>query len=272
VSLPNWIPLFDEVAPDYDQIVPFFSAFADQFAAWVQAVAGTDVLDIATGRGAIISALTKLTGKDCRFVGIDLSAQMLSHTTDDFARRGLATVRFEQMDAERLTFADESFDLVTSGFAIHLLNDPANAIAEAFRTLRPGGHFAFSTPGRSSGRCADFYDALSREFSERIASESRDQSRLRSVPMLTDAGFIDLEAIEVEIHVPVDTPDAFWNGEMSHGRRRFFEQLADSDLAEFRDRLFAFLEKEQAGDGIMLDRGAIFHKARKPSGRDESRR
>jgi ubiquinone/menaquinone biosynthesis C-methylase UbiE len=271
-SSPDWIPLFDEVASKYDQIVPFFSAFADRFAAWVQTDSGRDVLDIATGRGAIISALARLTGKDCQFIGIDLSKEMLRHTSDDFVRRGLTNVRFEQMDAENLAFPDESFDLITSGFAVHLLNDPAKAFEETFRTLRPGGHFTFSTPGPATGRCADFYDALTREFSGRIAATSRDQVRLRAVPMLTEAGFVDVETIEVEIHIPVDSPEAFWEGEMSHGRRRFFEQLAEPDLIEFRDRLFAFLEGEQTGGGIVLDRGAIFRKARKPGGRDESRR
>lgn len=217
----DWISLFDDVAPDYDQIVPFFSAFADQFAEWVLVDTGSDVLDIAMGRGAIISALIQRTTGDCRLVGIDLSDQMLSHTTNDFERRGFTNARFLKMNAEELEFADESFDLITSGFAVHLFDDPARAFAEAFRVLRPGGHLAFSTPGSSTGRCADFYDALTREFSNRIAPTSRDQPRLRAVPMLTDAGFIDIETTEVEIHLPVESAEAFWDGEMSHGRRRF---------------------------------------------------
>lgn len=260
----GWISVFDQVAADYDQIVPFFSAFARRFVEWIDPVQRIDVLDIATGRGAIIAALLERGGGDRdTYTGIDLSQEMLRHTAKDFADRDPTKVRFQMMDAQHLAFDDETFDLVTCGFALHLFNDPASAINEVFRTLRPRGWFAFSTPGPAVG----FFDSLTREFARRLPETARDQSRLRAIPMLTDAGFVGIETTEVEIHLPVGTPEEFWNGEMAHGRRRFFEQLSAPDLAELRARLFTFLNAEQAGDGIMLDRGASFWKAQKPGGR-----
>lgn len=268
----DWIPLFDEVASEYDQIVPFFSAFARELIDWIAPSAPIDVLDLATGRGAILSAFIGRGERESTYIGVDLSAQMLRNTERDFARRGFANVRFAPMNAEQLDFDDESFDLVTCGFALHLFDDPNHALSEVFRVLRPGGIFAFSTPGPSSGGGAEFYDALIREVAARIPPSTRDQSRLRAIPMLTDAGFVDIETTEVEIHLPVETPESFWNGELSHGRRRFFEQLSALDLAELRTRLFEFLERAQANGGIVLDRGSVFRRARKPGGEVPPRR
>jgi SAM-dependent methyltransferase len=68
-----------------------------------------------------------------------------------------------QMDAGRLDFADGSFDLVTAGFVMQVLDDPAAAIAEIRRMLAPAGVFALSVERQSVGRLG-WLHALNAEF------------------------------------------------------------------------------------------------------------
>jgi SAM-dependent methyltransferase len=82
-------------------------------------------------------------------VGVDFSAAMVAIATA--ANPGLV---FREGDAEKLDFADGSFDAVVMNFGMLHLERPESAIAEAFRVLRPGGRYAFTvwdTPERAVG-------------------------------------------------------------------------------------------------------------------------
>jgi ubiquinone/menaquinone biosynthesis C-methylase UbiE len=74
--------------------------------------------------------------------GIDVSAATLSYAHARAEGLGI-TAHFTQMDATRLTFADNSFDVVFSSMFLHELSlkDIAAYFKEAHRVLRPGGLF-----------------------------------------------------------------------------------------------------------------------------------
>lgn len=67
--------LFDLVAPEYDQHVPFFTVYAERFVPWLGVAAHHDVLDTGIGRGAL-SRMAQRIGP--RVVGIDIAVEMLS--------------------------------------------------------------------------------------------------------------------------------------------------------------------------------------------------
>jgi ubiquinone/menaquinone biosynthesis C-methylase UbiE len=61
---------------------------------------------------------------------------------------GLSTVvETRQAPADALPFPDASFDVATAGFVLHLVPDPAAALAEIKRVLRPGGMLFFTIVG-----------------------------------------------------------------------------------------------------------------------------
>lgn len=60
--------------------------------------------------------------------------------------RDLLQVSVQLMDVQELEVADAEIDVVTCGFALHFLDKPVRALAEAHRVLRPGGVLAFSGP------------------------------------------------------------------------------------------------------------------------------
>ena len=97
------------------------------------------VLDVGTGPGHLLVELARRRA-DLHIEGVDPSADMVDH-----AARGIATARLagrahaQLGTAERLPFPDQNFDGVVSTLSSHHWADPAAAIAEQLRVLRPGG-------------------------------------------------------------------------------------------------------------------------------------
>jgi arsenite methyltransferase len=96
------------------------------------------VLDVAAGRGA--SAMTLATRFGCEVVGIDLSRRNVEAAEREaHARRLSDKVAFQSGDAERLPFADASFDAVVCECALCTFPNKPAAAAEFARVLRVGG-------------------------------------------------------------------------------------------------------------------------------------
>jgi SAM-dependent methyltransferase len=84
----------------------------------------------------------------------DISPGMLATLRANAERLGLE-VRTEQVDAERLPFADESFDLVLGHAVLHHIPDLQRAFKEFARVLAPGGTVLFAgEPSRYGDRLA----------------------------------------------------------------------------------------------------------------------
>lgn len=99
------------------------------------------VLDVATGAGH--TALTFAPHVE-RVVALDLTDPMLAATREQAAARGITNLSTVLGDAERIPFADGSFDLVTCRLAFHHFPNPSIALREFARVLRPGGRVGFT--------------------------------------------------------------------------------------------------------------------------------
>lgn len=105
------------------------------------AVRGARILEVGCGSAPCSRWLTE---QGARVVGLDLSAGMLRHATAAAAATGIG-VPLVQAGAERLPFADMSFDAACSAFgAVPFVADSAAAMAEVARVLRPGGRWVFA--------------------------------------------------------------------------------------------------------------------------------
>jgi ubiquinone/menaquinone biosynthesis C-methylase UbiE len=98
---------------------------------------GGRVLDVATGEGKFIKTLVENLKSYAEVVGIDT----IEYTEAERSIFSAENVHFIQMDAGRLGFRDESFDIVSISSALHHLEDVPQSLAEIKRVLRPGGHF-----------------------------------------------------------------------------------------------------------------------------------
>jgi arsenite methyltransferase len=101
--------------------------------------AGERVLDLGSGAGTDSLVAAQMVGADGHVTGIDMTAAMLAKARAAAAEMGAANVDFVEAEAERLPFADASFDVVISNGVIDLIPDKDAVFAELYRVLAPGG-------------------------------------------------------------------------------------------------------------------------------------
>lgn len=100
---------------------------------------GDTVLDLGTGPARIPIELCAQHA-DCRVLGSDAAVSMLEIAKINIAVEGFEhRIRLHHGDSKRLDFADADFDSVISNSLLHHLPEPAVAIAEMVRVVRPGG-------------------------------------------------------------------------------------------------------------------------------------
>jgi ubiquinone/menaquinone biosynthesis C-methylase UbiE len=111
------------------------------------------VLDMGCGRGAVLTAVASRL-RTGRATGVDLwSTHDQSGNARDVTMRNASLegvqdrIDIETADMRALPFADATFDVVVSSLAIHNIHsnaDRAQAVAEAWRVLKPGGRLAIA--------------------------------------------------------------------------------------------------------------------------------
>jgi SAM-dependent methyltransferase len=192
-------------------------------AAMLEAVAGDcrgkSLLDLATGPGFVAK---RAAAAGCaRVVGIDFSAPMVA-----LARSAAAGVDFRQGDAQQLDLADAGFDAVTMNFGMLHLAQPARAIAEAFRVLRPGGRFGFTVwaDARKSIGFGPIMDAIAAHADKGLSVPAGPpffyfSEREVCFRHLRDAGFVEPSFREIDMLWRFDAAEDYYTV-MLHGTAR----------------------------------------------------
>jgi len=103
---------------------------------------GGTIVDCPCGAGPALRALRPDT--ELRYVAADLSPSMLRRARKRAASRGLGRVEFIEADAVDLPLRSGSADLFFSFWGLHCFDDPAAALAESARVLKPGGRLVGS--------------------------------------------------------------------------------------------------------------------------------
>ncbi len=200
--------VFDSVASKYDIMNDLMSMGLHR--AWKAytimvsgAAQGSKVLDIAGGTGDLALAFAKKVGPTGQVVHTDINEAMLRVGRDRLVDAG---VHLPTMvcDAEKLPYADNSFDVVTVAFGLRNMTHKELALAEMCRVLKPRGKLCvleFSKVAQPLQKAYDWYsfsilpklgsliagDAQSYQYLAESIRMHPDQATLKT--MLLGAGF-----------------------------------------------------------------------------------
>ena len=166
---------------------------------------GQSVLDLAGGTGDLARKFAGKVGSDGHVVLADINLSMLQEGRRRLTDAGVAgNLSISQVDAEKLPFADASFDCISIAFGLRNVTDKEAALKSMLRVLKPGGKLLileFSEPAKSLKPAYDLYSfkvlpllgklVANDEHSYQYLAESirmhPDQETL--LGMMQDAGF-----------------------------------------------------------------------------------
>ncbi len=140
---------WDLAVADYDRYwVPVLRGCSERCLDLAALQPGERVLDVATGTGVAAFLAAAAVGPAGEVVATDLAEKMVDATRQEAARRGVANMSFERVDAEDLGFPDASFDAALCVLGLMYPADPQAAINQMHRVLKPGGRAAVCVWGR----------------------------------------------------------------------------------------------------------------------------
>lgn len=137
--------VFSSVASRYDLMNDLMSGgihriWKDAMMDWLAPRPGQHLLDVAGGTGDVAFRFLRRAGPTARATVLDLTQAMLDEGRKRAEAADLsAQLDWTQGDAMALPFADASFDVYTISFGIRNVTRIEDALAQAFRVLRPGG-------------------------------------------------------------------------------------------------------------------------------------
>jgi ubiquinone/menaquinone biosynthesis C-methylase UbiE len=251
------IGVFNRAAATYDRIGPrFLTHFGQRLVECARLTPGADVLDVATGRGAVLFAAAQQVGPGGRVRGIDLAVDMVRETLADIRSAGWQHVTMQQMDAEQLDFPAAAFDRVLCGFAVWFFPQPHRVLHEFFRVLRPGGRVGLTTWAED----CPFLIWCRRELTASLPPQAPPAAGSPEAPRfdtparldvaLQQAGFVDIHISMEEADFVYQQDEEWWLSLWSHGIRQRLERLEAPVLAQVKADMLHKVRVLKQADGI----------------------
>jgi len=250
----NITGVFRRVAAEYDEVEPRMFRHFGRALVDVVAIDDGDVLDVASGKGAVALAAAE---RARRVVALDLAPEMVA----ELRRRAPANVEAQVGDAQALGLPDASFDAAFCAFGIFFLKHPDQALAEFRRVLRPDGTAAVAVFGKTDERWDRTRALMRRGRDERPPMLTPDDVR----DGLAAAGFADVHVERAVLDATYDDAAHWERWAHTHGMRAFFEQLSPAALARWKKKAYRTMEAAREADGRLHNRiTAVFVLARRP--------
>ena len=153
-----------DTAAHYDRFFGplFFEPYAIEVVKRIEPASLSVVLEIAAGTGRVTRHIRECIPASAKLIASDISEDMLGE-----AKKKLNHLHIEwkKIDAQQLPFSDNSIDLVVCCFGYMFVPDKPKAFAEAYRVLRPGGMFLFTTWDKLEQNAASYiYRSIARNI------------------------------------------------------------------------------------------------------------
>jgi len=251
-----------------EQMVPaVFGPWAEDLVDRLDVRSGECVLDVACGTGAVTRVLAGRVGPQGEVVGVDLNPAMLAQAES----LGLDRVELREADATQLPFGDAEFDLAVCQQGLQFVPEPASAIAEMGRVLRPGGRVGlacWNSPSENPSSAAILASAEAVGWNEGAAGFARafslgDPERLEA--LLREAGFEGIRISRQEkVAVFPDIPG--WMSGFVEGPPFGAEaqQAGHADMTRFVSGVVEHLDRYASGSTHQIPWAATVAVATKP--------
>ena len=261
--------IFDGAAERYDREGPnVFTQFGARLVDLLNVMGGERILDVATGKGAVLIPCAERVGRFGRVVGIDLAQKMLEQTEAMARARRLDNFELYKMDAEHLEFRDEIFDIVTCAFSLFFFPAMDTALREMYRVLVPGGRLGLALFGDSP---VPFSPAWGM-FAEQARAHNvavRTPQKVVYTPtqvqeMLAGIGWEEIQTLTETYDVVYEDEEKWWAFQFTLGNRATLMRMSDEMRAQFKAEYLAKLRPLFRDDGLHLGVSVIYAIGRKP--------
>jgi O-methyltransferase/aklanonic acid methyltransferase len=226
-----------------------FAHFGQRLVEVVGIEPGQRVLDVATGRGAVLFPAAERVGAAGKVLGVDIAESMVKAANEEAARRGLGSpVRV--MDAEQLDFPEVAFDRVLCGFGVMFFPHLDKALSEFRRVLRPGGRVGVST--WRVGLPEDLRAVL--DELGLAGSDQRPPGWITEPAVLeralANAGLTNVQVIADSLTFVYADVEEYWNSVRGTGPRRIVDALDARQIERTRAALTERFRAYERPDGI----------------------
>lgn len=234
---------------------------------------GNRVLELACGAGGAGLAAAERVGASGEVVLSDVVPEMTEAAARRAAARGVTNVRTRVLALESVDEPDASFDAVLCREGLMFATDPAGALREVLRVLRPGGRAAFAVwgPPADNPWMRLPFQAVRRQVGVPAPHPGSvgpfalsDSTRLHE--LVTAAGLTDVRLEEVPVPMQVSSTAEWWSrtSALAGPLVQLVAAMTDSDRAAVRARLDAEAAPYVTADGVIFPGLSLLASGRRP--------
>jgi len=227
---------------------------------------GERVLELACGPGGVGMAAAAIVGPDGAVVLSDIAPGMTAIAAERARNAGLKNVTTREVDLERIDYLEAAFDKVLCRDGLMLVPDPASAVREARRILRPDGRAVFAVwgPRDRNPWLGVLFDAITAQTGSPVPPPGIPGPFSLEAPgalgeLLAGSGFSEINVREISTSMKVSSVDEWWSvvPSLAGPIARLLGSLPAEMNAAIRARVDMVMADFATPDGYELPRVSI---------------